>query len=230
LNNPATDFTSEPDRFGRALLLAAVITSGAITAFALTPPPPPPVPPSTVQLQIVAVAPAPVAPPKPIPTPPAPPHPIAPPQPVPPPPPKADHPQQRMHPRPVVTPPPQPQATPPLPEPPAPQVAAPPLSPDAQASILSRYVGAVRAVVLSNLVVPQLLVDDGMEGDCVLEFTLAPDGTLLSASVETPSGLVAVNQAAMDALRASRLPAFLAGMPDGPHSFTLPVHVSGDTP
>ena len=54
---------------------------------------------------------------------------------------------------------------------------------------MSRYTGEVRAIVL--------------------QFTLAPDGTLLAVSVISPSGLNAVNQAALSALRASLLPAFL---------------------
>ena len=94
---------------------------------------------------------------------------------------------------------------------------------------MSRYIGLVRAIVLGNLVVPQLLIDAGLEGDCVLEFTLSPDGSLLSARVIRPSGITSVNNAALDALRQSALPAFLPGMPAGPHSFTLPVHVAGDS-
>jgi protein TonB len=229
LNNQLTHFTSEPDRFGRAFFMAAAIEIIAIAALAFAPRTPPTVPPSTLKLQIVAVAPAPVAkptPPKPVPTPPQPPQPVAPPQPLPPPP-KVNHPQARPHPRPVVhTPPPEP--TPPLPAPPAPETAAPPPSPQAEETLMSHYIGEVRALVLENLVVPQQLIDAGLEGDCVLQFTLAPDGKLLSVSLDTPSGLKSVNEAAMDALRATHLPAFLPGMPGGPHSFTLPVHVSGD--
>lgn len=92
---------------------------------------------------------------------------------------------------------------------------------------MSHYTGEVRAIVLGNLIVPQLLVDAGLSGDCVLQFTLAPDGKILAVSVISPSGLSAVNQAAVGALRASHLPAFFPGMPDSPHVFTLPVHVSG---
>ncbi len=93
---------------------------------------------------------------------------------------------------------------------------------------MSRYIGEISAIIRQNLVVPQQLIDSGLEGDCVLQFTLAPDGTILSVSVLTPSGLQSVNEAAMQALRASRLPAFLPDMPQAPHVFTLPVHESGD--
>jgi len=106
--------------------------------------------------------------------------------------------------------------------------AAPPISPIAQESAMSRYTGMVRAIVLGNLVVPQQLIDSGLDGDCVLQFTLAPDGTILSVTLLTPSGMQSVNDAALDALRSSRLPAFLPDMPAGPHVFTLPVHVAGD--
>lgn len=93
---------------------------------------------------------------------------------------------------------------------------------------LSRYIDEVRAIVLGNLVVPQELINADLSGDCTLEFTVDPDGTITSASIVTPSGFNSVNEAAIDALRGSHLPAFLPGMPVGPHSFTLPIHVSGD--
>jgi protein TonB len=117
---------------------------------------------------------------------------------------------------------------PPVPEPPALVTAAPAPSPVAEQTALSIYIGEVRGIVLANLEVPQQLIDMGLEGDCVLQFTLAQDGTLLSVSVSTPSGLRVVNEAALDALRQSRLPPFPPAMGAGPHSFTLPVHVSGD--
>jgi protein TonB len=221
---------SEPDRFGRALLLAMVIEALGISAFMFAPRPPAAVPPAVVQLQVLQPAPQPVAkPPPPTPPKPAPvvPQPVTPPVPLPPPVPHHASPHHVMR-HVVHTPPPPPQPAPPIPQPVAPVTAAPPISPQAQQSALSRYIGQVRAIVLSNLVVPQLLVDSGMDGDCVLQFTLAPDGSLLSVSVLTPSGIKSVNDAALDALRASHLPAFLTGMPDTPHVFTLPVHVSGD--
>ncbi|HQU04633.1 MAG TPA: TonB family protein, partial [Acidocella sp.] len=127
-----------------------------------------------------------------------------------------------------VAPPPPPQIMSP-PAPLAPETAAPPPSPVSQESIISRYIGQVRAIIDSNLVVPQELIDSGSSGDCVLEFTLGPDGKLLSASIVTRSFIQPVNEAAMDALRASHLPAFLPGMDQAPHSFTLPVHESGST-
>ncbi len=90
---------------------------------------------------------------------------------------------------------------------------------------MSRYTGAVAAIVDANLVIPQQLLDAALAGDCTLQFTLAPDGAILSAGILSPSGLKAVNHAALAALLASRLPPFPPGMPSGPHSFTLPVHV-----
>ncbi len=93
---------------------------------------------------------------------------------------------------------------------------------------MSRYIGEVRAIVLGNLIVPQQLIDAGLESNCVLQFTLAPDGSIISISIISPSGLNSVNDAAVDALRDSHLPAFLNGMPDQPHSFTLPIHVDGE--
>ena len=229
----SVNFASEPDRFGRAFLAAVVVEMIAVAAFAFAPSPPPTVPPSVVQLQVIQPAPIPVAkppppkPPPPQPTRPTPPVPVTPPLPVPPPP-QPHHPAMHSHPRHIVQPPPPPQPAPPVPEPPAPMTAAPPPSPVAAQTVMSRYISQVRAIVLSNLVVPQQLIDAGLEGDCILQFTLGPDGTILSASIVSPSGLKPVNEAAIDALRASHFPAFFPGMPDQPHVFSLPVHVSGD--
>jgi protein TonB len=224
---------SEPDRFGRAFLLAAALEILALLAIAHLPKPKPPVPPSTVQIHVVKPAPKAVVakpkppPPKPPPPVPVPPQPVTPPLPAPPPP-QPHHPVvHRVIHHVVHTPPPPPVPVPQPPAPVAPETAAPPPSPIAEQTVMSHYIGEVRAIVQGNLIVPQVLVSAGLAGRCVLEFTVAPDGTLLSASILTPSGLHAVNEAAMDALRSSRLPAFLKGMPAGPHAFTLPVRVSG---
>jgi protein TonB len=224
--------------FGRAFLAAAVIEMVAISMIFLAPKPPPPVPAAVVQLQIVAPAPVPVAkPPPPKPPPPlpepvsTPPQPVAPPRPLPPPPPAPHHNVARHVIRHIVhtpPPPPQPAPPPPTPLPPAPVTAAPPISPIAEQTALSRYVGEVRGIVEANLIVPQQLIDGGLESDCVLAFTLAPDGTILSVTIVTPSGFNSVNEAAIDALRSSHLPPFLPGMPPGDHRFTMPIHVSGE--
>ncbi len=127
-----------------------------------------------------------------------------------------------------VAPKPPPVPPPPLPKPPPVPVPPTPIAPPViNESAMSHYIGQVRGIVLSNLQVPEQLIQAGLEGDCVLQFTLAPDGSILSVSVITPSGLRAVNEAALNALRSSHFPAFLPGMPTGPHTFILPVHESG---
>ena len=118
---------------------------------------------------------------------------------------------------------------PPAPElPPAPVDAAPPPTPEQQQSAIARYTGMVRNIVESHLIVPRQLQDDGLEGTCTLRFTLAPDGTLLSVSFETPSGMQQVDDAALAALRNSHLPPFIGDMPKQDETFTLPVLVSGE--
>ncbi len=217
---------SEPDRFGRAFLIALALELALFAGFALAPKSPPPEAPATVQLKIIA-PPAPVAAVKP--PPPVPPPPLPPPPPVPPPPPLPNHPtEHRVIHHQVYTPPPPAVPTPPD-MPPAPVTTAPPPStPPVNPTAMARYTGELRAIVLSNLIVPAQLSVSGLSGDCVLRFTLSPSGEILSAEVMTPAGLAAVNEAALNALRASRFPAFIAGMPTGDHSFTLPVHVSGE--
>lgn len=224
-------FAPEPDRFGRAFLIAAAIECLALAAIAFTHGAPPVTPPAVVQLKMLQPAPIPAAPipPPPAPAPPlpTPPVPVTPPLPVPPPP-APHHPSTRHIIRHVVhTQPPPTPATPPQPI--APVTQAPPPSPQIAQTAMSRYIEALRAMIDSNLVIPQQLIDEGVTAHCVIEFTLAPDGSLLSVSIVTPSFIAAVNEAATDALRNSHLPAFLPGMPGGPHEFTLPVSESGDS-
>ncbi|MDE8345454.1 MAG: TonB family protein [Acidocella sp.] len=219
----------EPDRFGRSFLIAMAIEVAAIAALGLHAPPPAlPATPAVVRLQMLPPAPKPVAklPPPTTPKPPTPPVPVTPPLPMPPPPPRPT-PQRiiRHIPRPVRPPPPV------DPTPPMPQLAAipaaPPQAPVINEDAMTRYAATISAIIQSNLEVPDQLVSEGITGQCMIAFTLAPDGTILSASVISPSGIAAVNDAALAALRASHLPAFLPGMPTGPHKFTLPVRESG---
>jgi protein TonB len=230
---------SEPDRFGRAFLVALALELALFAAFAFAPRPAPPVAPATVQLKIIAppapvaaVKPPPPVPPPPLPPPPpvpTPPMPVAPPLPIPPPPPLPNHPTEHRIIRHQVYTPPPPAVQPPPDLPPAPQTAAPPpIAPPVNPTAMARYTGELRTIVLSNLIVPAQLTVSGLSSDCVLRFTLSPDGEILSAEIATPSGLASVNEAALNALRASHFPAFIAGMPAGDHSFTLPVHVSGE--
>ena len=224
-----------PDRFGRALLISFLLEALAIGGFVLVPPAPKPMAAVVVRVKIDAPpAPKPVVqppPPKPAPPPPPmPPPPVPVPAQLPPPPPP--HPSHRVIRHVAHIPPPPARPVSPMPTPPAPPTpapAAPPPAPIASPTVMARYASEVRADVLAQLTVPQILIDAGLSGDCVLEFTVAPDGTLLSASLLTKSGLSAVNQAALAALRAARLPAFLPGMPAGPHRFILPVHVAGNS-
>jgi TonB family protein len=240
----ANSNAAEPDKFGPALLFVAAIEIAAIFLFTFKlPEQTTPVQPSVIKLQIIAPAPTPKAPtpppkPPPVPTPKTPTPPPLPkavqPPPLPIPPPRQpNHPTVRSHPRPVIHSQPRPPApaTPPPPTPVLPQApvsAAPPPTPEQQQSAIARYTGLVRSIVLSHLVVPQQMIDNGFEGTCTLHFTLAPDGTLESVSIETASGFEQANEAAITALRASHMPAFLSGMPKHAQDFTLPVTVSGN--
>ncbi|MDE8348171.1 MAG: TonB family protein [Acidocella sp.] len=224
---PSHFISPEPNRFGRALLIAALIEAVCILFMLHTTRPAPVVTPATVQLKILPPAPLPVAvkPPPPVPQPPAPKPPPVVPMPVVTPPPPLKHSAIQHHVIQHVAPPPPPTTSPQLPV--TPLTAAPPPAAVTQQSLLARYIGQVRAIVDSNLVVPQEIIDSENSGDCILAFTISPEGTLLSAHILTPSSIQPVNEAALDALRASHLPAFLPGMNQTPMSFTLPVHESG---
>jgi protein TonB len=115
-----------------------------------------------------------------------------------------------------------------MPEPPAPVSAAPPPAPTVNEDAMTRYAAAIHSIVYSNLQVPDQIAESGLSGNCTLQFTVAPDGTLLDVEVIDQAGLASVNQAALDALRGSRLPPFTAGMPTGPHVFTMVVHVDAN--
>lgn len=118
---------------------------------------------------------------------------------------------------------------PPLPQvKPAPSPAAPPVSKAQVQSVMARYVEEIRARVDANLQVPPQLVSLGLGGTCILEFTLAPDGSLLSSRILTSSGLALVDHAALAALRSSHFMQFLPGMGTAAHTFTMPVRVLGN--
>ena len=230
-------------RFGRALLAALIIEVAAIVALMFTPPPPKPlvVKPVTMAVHLVK----PVGPPKAIPLPPKPMHPPKPkpPKPLPilpkPPPSLPNHPHIHM----LRKPPPKPvhrivhravvQPMPPQPEPPqqpslpAPQTTAPPPSPAQVQSAEARYVGIMRGIILSHLVVPAALRNLGASGVAMVAFKVTPNGQILWIRVIKQSAYQAANRAARTAVQDSHFPAFLAKMPHHAFIFEIPVHVSG---
>lgn len=117
---------------------------------------------------------------------------------------------------------------PPQPVKTTPAPAAPPVSKAQVQSLMARYVEEIRARVDANLQVPPQLASLGLGGTCILEFTLAPDGSLLSSRILTSSGLALVDHAALAALRSSHFMQFLPGMGTVAHTFTMPVQVLGN--
>ncbi|MHB1302333.1 MAG: TonB family protein [Acidiphilium sp.] len=230
-------------RFGWALLAALIIEVVAIVALMFAPSPPRPlvVKPVTMAVHLVK----PVGPPKAIPLPPKP---VQPPKPKPPkplpvlpkpPPPLPNHPHihvlrkpppkpvHRIVPRRIARPmPPQP-APPPQLAPPASQTTAPPPSLAQLKSAEARYVGIMRGVILSHLVVPAALRNLGVSGVAMVAFKVTPNGQILWIRVIKQSAYQAANRAARTAVQDSHFPAFLAEMPHHAIIFEIPVHVSG---
>lgn len=230
-----------------SLLIALTIEMLIIFSFAINTKTKPALPkPVTVQIHMVAPAPkpdVPPTPPKPVaPPPPQPVIPPAPPAPIMPPPPK---PVASPMPKPPLTKPviqhviqhvahPKPQQKPQqpiqqaVPALPVAMEKTPALSASEQATIMDKYVALVRSQIQSNLQIPPQLVALQQSGDCTLKFTLAPDGHMLAVAIIKSSGVGLVDQTALAALKSAPLPAFLKGMPQEPHSFSIIVHVSAD--
>lgn len=230
MNIAQKSFTSGPGRLGGPLLIAIALEALGIAILTLhmAHKAPETVAPKVIKIHMIA--PKPVAPPK-IPEIPQPtmPQMVPVPVPLPPPPHLVPHPRFIRHVelphhvvQPVVSKPPlQPVESKPIP-------AAPLVSAAQVESLMARYVEEIRTNVDANLQVPAQLVALDMSGTCILEFTIAPDGKLLSSRVLTSSGIAMVDHAALEALRSSSFSPFLKGMGTSPHTFTMPVKVSGD--
>ena len=169
------------------------------------PPPPKPKPP----------------PPPPKPKPP-PPKPAPPPPPLPPPPKAPPPPRPKPRPRPRPTPP-RPHITRPPPPPPAPVQAAP--SAATVASAMMRYAAELNGRVQAGLVVPEDVRMMHLSGHAVVAIRVAPDGQLLGVSIARSSGVGPIDRAALAAVRATRLPAFIGDMPRHPVTFDLTVRL-----
>ncbi|HQT61959.1 MAG TPA: energy transducer TonB [Acidiphilium sp.] len=181
--------------------------------------PPLPLPPKPVQ---------PPPPPLPVPPPPVPP----PPQPAPLPPPPAPSPMPPPKPlsRPlpkVVHRPPPPRPAPkqhpvphPVPHPaPPPKAKTPPPQP---AFDFAQYAASLRAPLQREVHVTQTMRMLGVRGIAFIEFTLAPDGKLLSARIYRSSGNPLIDRAALDAVRQHHFPPF-PGTAD--KSFAVPIQI-----
>ena len=105
---------------------------------------------------------------------------------------------------------------------------APSPSPQLIATLMSRYVGLVRPMIQSRLHVPSLLKAMGLTGRAIVEFRLSPQGRLLWAKVVAPSGIEAVNSAALAAVVGGHYPPFLKRMPKKNTTFEITVHISGN--
>jgi len=144
------------------------------------------------------------------------------PKPKPKPPPKAPPPPPRPKPRPRPTPP-HPHITRPPPPPPAPVPAAP--SAATVASAMMRYAAELNGRVQAGLVVPEDVRMMHLSGHAVVAIRVAPDGQLLGVSIARSSGIGPIDRAALAAVRATRLPAFIGDMPRHPVTFDLTVRL-----
>jgi protein TonB len=194
----------------------------------LAPPPPKPAPPEPKPKPPPPKPPPPKPPPpkppppKPVPAPPPPP-PVPPPPPPPVPPPPRPVPRRVVHrpmPRPLHA------ETVRAPPPPAPPTHTAP-SPAVVASLVMQYAALLNAKVQAGLAVPQIVQMMHLSGAAVVAIDVAPDGRLIGVSVARPSGVEAIDRAALAAVRSTSLPPFPAGMADHAVVFHLTVRLSG---
>lgn len=241
----------EGDSFRYALAVAFLLEVGGLSALVFgSATPAKPIPKKeviAVRLVTLPAPPKPQAHSKPMPVPPKPvihPQPI--PQPIPHPAPRPQprprpHPVRKTAPTPLFAKTPAPQApvfTPPLtssktvppspslPPTPSPQEAAS-ASPQEATSAMDRYVGILRPIIQEHLRVPEELRAMAISGNAIVDFRLTPSGHVLWARVVRPSGIGAVNRAALAAVRAGNYPPFLKHMPHQDKTFEIDVHVSG---
>ncbi|HVC62431.1 MAG TPA: TonB family protein [Acetobacteraceae bacterium] len=90
-----------------------------------------------------------------------------------------------------------------------------------------QYAALLNGRVQPRLEVPVLVRMMHLSGAAVLAIRVAPDGRLIGVSVARSSGIGAIDRAAVAAVQATHLPAFLDGMPSHPVTFDLTVRLTG---
>jgi protein TonB len=117
----------------------------------------------------------------------------------------------------------------PLPVSKAPQPVAPPAPPTSGIPI---YGSQIHDIIQANQSVPPALAQLGVSGTAIIEITVAPDGSVISARVYKSSGIPLIDQTALDHARQAQLHAFNNQMPSAPQTFIVPVEIdasdSGD--
>jgi protein TonB len=221
-----------PTATGIALLLFAVVAAICLYAMNNIIPPKQPEVIQITQAQLTAV-------PVPKPPPPPPPKVVPPPKPlpvtIPKPPPipskivVATKPPPPVHhvikhiPKPiphVEQPTPPPVVQPPTPTPP--QVAAP------RTDGIGPYGSAMHSIIEQNQDVPPALAQLGVSGTAVVSVEVAPDGSVVSASIVRSSGVSLIDETALDHVRSAHFPPFNADMPNQTQRFTVPVEIDGE--
>jgi protein TonB len=93
--------------------------------------------------------------------------------------------------------------------------------------------GALRHdIIQANQSVPPALAQLGVSGTCLIRITVAPDGSVISASIARSSGIPLIDQTALQHAMQAHLSAFNSQMPNTPQEFLIPVEIdatdSGD--
>jgi protein TonB len=91
--------------------------------------------------------------------------------------------------------------------------------------MVMRYAVELNSRVQARLIVPEGVQMMHLSGKTVVAIRVAPDGSLLGASVAHSSGAGPIDRAALATVRATRLPPFGPGMPDHPVTFDLTVRI-----
>ncbi len=92
--------------------------------------------------------------------------------------------------------------------------------------------GAAAAIRAADQSVPPALAQLGVSGTCLIRITVAPDGSVISASIARSSGIPLIDQTALQHAMQAHLSAFNSQMPNTPQEFLIPVEIdatdSGD--
>ena len=194
------------------------VTQAQLTSLPKPAPPPPPPPPKVVP------------PPKPLPA-------ITKPPPVvskivvptKPPPPVHHQPPPRPMKRVIVS---HPRPPTPVPQPPAPENTAPPTPkpappapPAPRTDGIPIYGAQVHDIIQANQNVPPALATLGVSGTAYVRIIVAPNGSVIAASIARSSGNPLIDQTALDHARQAHLNPFNADMPTTDEAFLIPVEI-----
>ena len=103
---------------------------------------------------------------------------------------------------------------------------APASIPETQRAAMDDYAAMLHKLVQANVRTPRSVQMAHAEGTTMISFRLTPEGYLLSAQIARSSGVVAIDHAALNAVKGVKFPPFIQDMPRHPLTFEVSIHLS----